>query len=53
MDKNTGEVVYDDSGKEQVIETTFKAEEHLDTGKYGSYGDIIPGNHDGDGITFH
>ena len=52
MDKDTGEVVYDDSGVEQVIETTFKAEEHLDTGKYGSYGDIIPNNHDGDGITF-
>ena len=51
-DKETGEVVYDDSGVEQVIETTFKAEENLDTGKYGSYGDIIPGNHDGDGITF-
>lgn len=52
MDKDTGEVVYDDSGVEQVIETTFKAEEHLDTGKYGSYGDIIPNNHDRDGITF-
>lgn len=48
MDKDTQEIVHDGNGAEQVIETTFKVEERLDTGKYGSYGDIIPTNHDGD-----
>ena len=52
VDAATGEIVVDDDGKQQSLVSEFIADEDFDAGRYGSYGDIIPENHDGNGVTF-
>lgn len=51
-DTATGEIVVDDAGKEQVIVSYFKADFDLQDNQYLTYGDVIPENHEGSGITF-
>lgn len=51
-DAATGEVVTDNAGKAQVLTTYFKADFDLQDNQYLTYGDVIPENHDGSGITF-
>lgn len=52
LDAATGEIIVDENGKKQSLVSEFIADEDFDAGRYGSYGDIIPGNHDGNGVTF-
>lgn len=52
VDPETQAVIYDDNGVEQTLETEFFTDVDHDAGRYGSYGDIIPENHDGNGVTF-
>lgn len=51
-DTATGEIVTDNAGKKQVITTYFKADFDLQDNQYLTYGDVIPENHEGSGITF-
>lgn len=51
-DTATGEIVVDNAGKKQVITTYFKADFDLQDNQYLTYGDVIPENHEGSGITF-
>lgn len=52
IDTATNRVVVDDDGIEQSLTMYFTADENLDAGKYLTYGDITPDNHDGNGIVF-
>ncbi|MCM1219380.1 MAG: VaFE repeat-containing surface-anchored protein [Lachnospiraceae bacterium] len=51
-DATTGEIVVDNAGKKQVITSYFKADFDLQDNQYLTYGDVIPENHEGSGITF-
>lgn len=51
-DTATGEIVVDNAGKKQVITTYFKADFDLQDNQYLTYGDVIPENHEGSGMTF-
>lgn len=52
IDVATNKVVVDADGAEQKLTTYFTADENLDAGRYLTYGDITPDNHDGNGIIF-
>ena len=52
IDVATNKVVVDADGAEQKLTTYFTADENLDAGRYLTYGDITPENHDGNGIIF-
>lgn len=52
IDAETHEVIIDDNNIPQELTTYFVADEDHDAGRYGSYGDIVPENHDGNGVTF-
>ena len=51
-DTATGEIVVDNAGKKHVITTYFKADFDLQDNQYLTYGDVIPENHEGSGMTF-
>ncbi len=52
IDVATNKVVVDDDGVEQSLTMYFTADENFDAGRYLTYGDIKPENHDGNGIVF-
>lgn len=52
IDVATNKVVVDADGVEQKLTTYFTADENFDAGRYLTYGDITPENHDGNGIIF-
>jgi len=51
-DVATGEIVTDDAGVRQVVTSYFKADFDMLDNQFLTYGDIIPENHEGSGITF-
>ncbi len=52
VDVATNKVVVDDDGVAQALTMYFTADENFDAGRYLTYGDIKPENHDGNGIVF-
>lgn len=52
IDADTQAIITDDNGVEQSIETKLFTDVDHDAGRYGSYGDIVPENHDGNGGNF-
>jgi hypothetical protein len=51
-DQATGQVVVDDAGKELFLTTKFIADFDMRDDQFATYGDVIPQNYEGSGITF-
>ena len=51
-DQATGQIVKDDSGKDLSLTTSFIAHFDMRDDQFATYGDVIPQNYEGSGITF-
>lgn len=51
-DQATGEIVVDDAGRKLSLTTIFHADFDMRDDQFATYGDVIPQNYEGSGITF-